>query len=1189
MKVNNYIIQNHSLHFKEVLPMKQSRARHLLLGAIGFLMALGLFGPSVRAQGLEIPDEIADIPPEDTEYDRYTDPEGIQPYASPLNGRIDNIIVFVRFNGESEYVTQAGIGNAQKIYNTGDLSLKKYLTRISYGNIDINTYFYPADAQNNCYSVEVSQNADYYKKQYTDSSGNLTNGYTTSEERRVRENELITDAVNGVKDQLANSGLELDQNRDGHIDGISFVVSVTNPYSENIDHGDLLWDHKSSQEINVPIGPENLTVYTYNLINKGTDTGGILAPYGELSRAIKHEFLHTLSLPDLYRYSDSTVNPLGPWDIMDKGNAANITAWYQREYLEFGAKLPVYTSSAQGVTLNTAKYTDPNEEYAAILKSSVKSDEYFVVENRAIDPGDGGQKNAGLLVYRIIDSGNPPSTSGNSQGPPDFIYAFRPNESSLNAGDGDVGYATLSPDNPKGFTSLGKPLGGETPGYDNGTIYYANGSNSGIVINNLVKNADGSMTFDVSFPEPLKGSGTQDDPYELYTVQDLYALSSSAANTYYRVMNDIDLSGMNFMPIAEFKGILDGNGKTIRNLNVSAKNAAGFISDLWANALVKNLTFDNPVVTVANDYAGIFSTVDGILENITVIGGNITSELSSYSSRAGGLAGILYSKGVIRNCYTSATVNAKDAGGLISYLYGGTIENSYACGKVNGTGDNPVTGGILAYWYHDQGGTAKNTYWDIRSSGQTANGLLDSTDAPADLAGCYGIKIECPGSIEKGYSADAKIICENGTASLNGTWESSDSSVISVNASTGSITGKKAGTASISYRFPVGSYSASLSAEVTCTSSDGDGDGSDNNGGDNGNTDGNGDNGNTGDNGNNNTDGDNGNTGGNGNNNGGDNTGGNGDNGNTGGNDNIPVLDNGSWIASGGRWWFRSADGSYPSSGIYSINGSNFAFDANGWMITGWYQKDGCWYYFNGSGYMHKGWILLGRTWYYLDPANGKMLADGIHVIGGSSFAFHGSGAMVTGWYRASDGNWYYFSNSGGYMHKGWILLGRIWYYLDPANGKMLADGIHVIGGSSFAFHGSGAMVTGWYHASGGNWYYFSNSGYMHTGWILLGRTWYYLDPADGKMLADGIHAISGSSFAFRSSGAMVTGWYLAPDGFWYYFNGSGHMHKGWILLGRTWYYLNPADGKMYADQIVSIDGRDSSFSASGAWLGYVD
>ena len=267
--------------------MKQSRARHLLLGAIGFLMALGLSGPSVRAQGLEIPDEIADIPPEDTEYDRYTDPEGIQPYASPLNGRIDNIIVFVRFNGESEYVTQAGIGNAQKIYNTGDLSLKKYLTRISYGNIDINTYFYPTDAQNNCYSVEVSQNADYYKKQYTDSSGNLTNGYTTSEERRVRENELITDAVNGVKDQLANSGLELDQNRDGHIDGISFVVSVTNPYSENIDHGDLLWDHKSSQEINVPIGPEGLTVYTYNLINKGTDTGGILASGGELSRAVK--------------------------------------------------------------------------------------------------------------------------------------------------------------------------------------------------------------------------------------------------------------------------------------------------------------------------------------------------------------------------------------------------------------------------------------------------------------------------------------------------------------------------------------------------------------------------------------------------------------------------------------------------------------------------------------------------------------------------------------------------------------------------------------------------------------------------------------------------------------------------------------------------------------------------------------
>ena len=1140
--------------------MKGNRFKYLLLGVVSFFAASalsGLPGYPAHAQELEALKEITDTPPEDTEFDHYTDDEGIQPYASSLTGQIDNIVVFIRFQGDSEYVTAEGINNAKKIYNTGDLSLKDYLKRISYGNIDINTYFYPKSSSHDMYcSVEVPQNADYYKKQYETGSGK-SNGYTTDQERWNREIELLTKAVAGVKDQLASSGLSLDRNRDGKIDGITFVVPVTNPYSENVAHGDLLWAHKSSREIPeaVTIGGEKLHVYTYNLINVGTDNTGILGANGELARTVKHEFLHTLSLPDLYRIKDSSSSPLGPWDIMDMGNAANITAWYQREYLEFGAKLPVYTATTQNITLNTAKYTDPNEVYAIILKSPLNEKEYFVVENRAMEPGCASQLNNGLLVYRIMASGGPDSTAGNAGGPPDFIYAFRPGETSANAGDGKLGYATLSPDNPEGFTSLGKPLGAENPGYDNGVIYYTDGSNSGIVIDHLIEHDDGSMTFDITFPEGLKGSGTESSPYEIYTVSDLYSLSSSQPNTFYRLMNDIDMSGSNFIPISEFKGILDGNGKTIKNLNVSGDKASGFIVDVAANATVKNLTFAEAVVTTSNDYAGIFAAVQGTLDNIAVVGGNITSQAGSISSRAGGLAGVLNDTGVIRNCYTSATVNANHAGGLISYLSGGTIENCYSCGKVNGIGDNAVTGGVLAYWFQQQAATARNVYWDIQNTGQTTNGLILENGSPCTLTGCYGIKIVCPDRIEQGLYIDARILPENGSLIPTGTWETSDPSVADIDADTGTIAGRGKGTATISYKFLVGSYPAVLSADITCIKSDsgdnGDSDNSDNSNGDNDNSDNNNDNNNNGDNDTN----------------------------------HIPEL-KGSWVVSGGRWWFRNTDGTYPTNGIYSINGSNFAFDSAGWMITGWYRMDNYWYYFNGSGYMHKGWLCLGSTWYYLNPSDGKMYADGIHSIGGSSFAFHGSGAMVVGWYHTG-GYWYYF-DQGGYMYKGWLRLGNTWYYLKPSDGKMYSDGIHSISSSSFAFAGSGAMITGWYY-SDGYWYYFNGSGYMHTGWLRLGSTWYYLNPSDGKMYADGIHAIGNSSFAFTGSGAMVTGWYYSSDGYWYYFNGSGYMHKGWLCLGNTWYYLRPSDGRMYADSIELIDGRHSSFAASGAWLGYTD
>lgn len=118
------------------------------------------------------------------------------------------------------------------------------------------------------------------------------------------------------------------------------------------------------------------------------------------------------------------------------------------------------------------------------------------------------------------------------------------------------------------------------------------------------------------------------------------------------------------------------------------------------------------------------------------------------------------------------------------------------------------------------------------------------------------------------------------------------------------------------------------------------------------------------------------------------------------------------WVSSGGRWWYREADGSYPRNNWKVINGSWYYFDGSGWMVTGWLKRASSWYYLEpGNGNMVTGWRKIGSTWYYLNPTTGKM-ATGWTTVGGSKYYMNGSGAMLTDWQNI-DGSEYYFYSSG--------------------------------------------------------------------------------------------------------------------------------------------------------------------------------
>ena len=158
----------------------------------------------------------------------------------------------------------------------------------------------------------------------------------------------------------------------------------------------------------------------------------------------------------------------------------------------------------------------------------------------------------------------------------------------------------------------------------------------------------------------------------------------------------------------------------------------------------------------------------------------------------------------------------------------------------------------------------------------------------------------------------------------------------------------------------------------------------------------------------------------------------------------------GSWILNSTGWWFAYEDGTWPSNGIYQINGMNYAFDAAGYMVTGWYQNSDGWYYFSGSGAMVTGWQLIGGVWYYLDGADetypGLMASGGWYLINGSWYYLNENGSMMFGWLLLGD-TWYYLGSDGA-MKTGWHQIGEAWYYFykenDPNGGNHGAMAVNV-------------------------------------------------------------------------------------------------------------------------------------------------
>ncbi len=273
--------------------------------------------------------------------------------------------------------------------------------------------------------------------------------------------------------------------------------------------------------------------------------------------------------------------------------------------------------------------------------------------------------------------------------------------------------------------------------------------------------------FDITYPQlnvtDLEGEGTEANPYKLKTLDDMILLSDKVNSEeatygtttlyarpylgkYFRMENDIDMSGYRFTPIGadwthQFAGTLDGNGHTITGLtvNTGAKGYAGLFGKVDTLGVIKNVKFDKAVVEAGSYYAAVVAAWSlGDIENCTVTNSVVTN---TGNTGAAGIAAIVRS---VSNCSVT-TCNITGAYGYAGGVAGqvnGTASNCSAVNvsiKAGGVTDTYPSGGVIGSLF---GGKAVNCYF----SG-TLDGRYQSNLSLGGVAGvCY------KGTIEKCYA-----------------------------------------------------------------------------------------------------------------------------------------------------------------------------------------------------------------------------------------------------------------------------------------------------------------------------------------------------------------------------------------------------------------------------------------------------
>ena len=262
------------------------------------------------------------------------------------------------------------------------------------------------------------------------------------------------------------------------------------------------------------------------------------------------------------------------------------------------------------------------------------------------------------------------------------------------------------------------------------------------------------------------------------TKEELKKLGNDAAyplTANYHLTADIDLGGEEWVPVASFEGIFDGQGHAVKNLTMTelaidpatGNFYAGLFAALSSAGGIKNLGLEDTNIDVKDtpasdakpiDAGGICALNDGTISNCYSTGAMSLSLENSSGSHplfskeinyfAGAInnatkvnvGGICAQSGSINNCYNTATISTSCffqdfSGGICGYNKNGTIVNCYNAGEVTHVSltNSGVAGGICG---EASGSTISNCYNTSAVTQWFAGGICGNAKE-STIENCY--------------------------------------------------------------------------------------------------------------------------------------------------------------------------------------------------------------------------------------------------------------------------------------------------------------------------------------------------------------------------------------------------------------------------------------------------------------------
>ena len=185
--------------------------------------------------------------------------------------------------------------------------------------------------------------------------------------------------------------------------------------------------------------------------------------------------------------------------------------------------------------------------------------------------------------------------------------------------------------------------------------------------------------------------------YRIGTAAELAWFAATDGSGSAKLTADIELASYDWTPLRKFYGTLDGQGHVIRNLYVNSTSyPLGLIGYLQGGASVTRLGITGSVTCTARSNAQAGGIAGYMYDKASITqcwsAVNVTS-----NKHAGGIAGYTATGAVITDCYATGMIRSSSAnecylGGIcgsgFSNAAGATLTNCYSAGKVVGTGGN---------------------------------------------------------------------------------------------------------------------------------------------------------------------------------------------------------------------------------------------------------------------------------------------------------------------------------------------------------------------------------------------------------------------------------------------------------------------------------------------------------------------